>query len=59
MAKILIADDHPKNREYLVNLLRHCGHDLLEADDGVAALARVRDGVWGAGASTIGTSSSS
>src|SRR5439155_2202190 len=26
----------------LVNLLRHCGHDLFEAADGVEALARVR-----------------
>ena len=42
MAKILIADDHPKNREYLVDLLRHCGHDLIEAGDGVEALKRVR-----------------
>jgi len=42
MAKILIADDHPRNREYLVNLLRHCGHNLLEAGDGAEALARVR-----------------
>jgi two-component system cell cycle sensor histidine kinase/response regulator CckA len=42
MAKILIADDHPRNREYLVDLLRHCGHDLLEAGDGVEALKRVR-----------------
>jgi signal transduction histidine kinase len=42
MAKILVADDHPKNREYLVDLLRHCGHDLLEAGDGAEALVRVR-----------------
>ena len=42
MAKILIADDHPQNREYLVDLLRHCGHDLLEADDGAEALERVQ-----------------
>jgi signal transduction histidine kinase/DNA-binding response OmpR family regulator len=41
MAKILIADDHAQNREYLVDLLRHCGHDLLEAGDGVEALERV------------------
>jgi CheY-like chemotaxis protein len=42
MAKILIADDQPNNREYLVNLLRHCGHDLLEAGDGFEALTRVQ-----------------
>src|SRR5262249_148787 len=42
MAKILIADDHPRNREYLVDLLRHCGHELSEAEDGAAALSRVR-----------------
>ena len=42
MAKILIADDHPENREYLVDLLGHCGHELLEAGDGVEALKRVR-----------------
>lgn len=42
MAKILIADDNPRNRGYLVNLLRHCGHDLLEAADGGEALALVQ-----------------
>jgi CheY-like chemotaxis protein/uncharacterized protein (DUF1778 family) len=42
MAKILNAEDQPDNREYLVNLFRHCGHDLLEAGDGVEALTRVR-----------------
>jgi CheY-like chemotaxis protein len=42
MAKILIADDQASNREYLVDLLGHCGHQVLEAVDGVDALARVK-----------------
>jgi signal transduction histidine kinase len=42
VAKILITDDHPRNRAYLVDLLRHCGHVLLEAGDGADALERVR-----------------
>jgi signal transduction histidine kinase/CheY-like chemotaxis protein len=39
MAKILIVDDYPTNREFLVSLLSHLHHQLLEAADGEEALA--------------------
>jgi CheY-like chemotaxis protein len=38
MAKILIVDDRPINRQYLVSLLGPFGHQLLEAEDGAEAL---------------------
>ncbi|MDP3814765.1 EAL domain-containing protein [Pseudomonas sp.] len=42
MATILVVDDRPLNREYLVTLLGYYGHVLLEAADGAEALAVVR-----------------
>ena len=42
MATILILDDRPANREFLVTLLGYAGYSLLEADDAEAALASVR-----------------
>ena len=42
MATILIVDDHPTNREFLVTLLGYHKQRLLEASDGVEALAAVR-----------------
>jgi PAS domain S-box-containing protein len=39
MAKILIVDDHPTNRELLVTLLGYKGHVLFEAADGEQGLA--------------------
>ena len=42
MAKILIVDDVPANRDYLVTLLGYGGHTLLEADDGAQGLAQTR-----------------
>src|SRR4026209_552236 len=42
MAMILIVDDLPANREFLVVLLRHQGHRLLEAADGSEGLAVVQ-----------------
>src|ERR1700730_9748333 len=39
MATILIVDDLPANRKFLVVLLRHHGHRLLEAADGREGLA--------------------
>jgi signal transduction histidine kinase len=39
---ILIVDDRPTNRRVLVAILAHCGHRLLEADSGAAALKIVR-----------------
>ena len=38
MAKILVADDRALNRDYIVTLLGHFGHRLLEAQDGLEAL---------------------
>jgi PAS domain S-box-containing protein len=42
MAIILIVDDRPANREYLVTLLGYGGHRLLEAADGAEGLALAR-----------------
>jgi CheY-like chemotaxis protein len=42
VSTILIADDRQANREYLVTLLGHGGHRLLEAGDGAEALACAR-----------------
>ena len=42
MAKILIVDDRPTNREYLRTLLGYGGHQLFEACDGSVALDLVR-----------------
>jgi PAS domain S-box-containing protein len=39
VATILIVDDRPVNREFLVTLLGHRGHRLLQAADGAEALA--------------------
>jgi PAS domain S-box-containing protein/putative nucleotidyltransferase with HDIG domain len=38
MAKILIVDDHPTNRELLVTLLGYKSHELFEAMDGEQGL---------------------
>ncbi len=42
MAKILVVDDRPANREFLTTLLGYGGHHLLEAGDGAEALTEVR-----------------
>lgn len=42
MSKILVVDDTVANRELVVSLLRHRGHEALEAGDGVEALRLVR-----------------
>jgi PAS domain S-box-containing protein len=42
MATILIVDDVSANRKFLVALLRHHGHRMLEAADGSEGLAAVR-----------------
>lgn len=42
MATILIVDDRPTNRDFLVTLLGYAGHRLLEAGDGKEALGLVR-----------------
>src|SRR5580765_8166264 len=38
MATILIVDDRPTNRQFLLTLLGYTGHRLLEAGDGAQAL---------------------
>jgi signal transduction histidine kinase len=38
MAKILVVDDRPINRGFLVSLLGHFGHRMIEASDGEEAL---------------------
>ena len=42
MATILIVDDRPANREFLMTLLGYGGHRLLQAADGAEALATAR-----------------
>src|SRR4029077_15806539 len=42
MATILVVDDRPVNREYLVTLLGYSGHRLHEAAGGAEALALTR-----------------
>ncbi len=42
MAKVLIVDDRPLNREFLVTLLGYGDHRLLEAADGAEALEIIR-----------------
>src|ERR1700756_180286 len=39
MAKILVVDDRPTNREFLTTLLGYGGHHFFEAGDGAEALA--------------------
>lgn len=42
LSKILIVDDHPSNREWLVSLCTHLGYLPLQAADGAQALALAR-----------------
>jgi diguanylate cyclase (GGDEF)-like protein len=42
MAKILVVDDSPVNRELIAAVLRRAHHQVLEAADGAEALKRVR-----------------
>ncbi|NMG76891.1 EAL domain-containing protein [Aromatoleum diolicum] len=42
MANIAVVDDVPTNRELLATVLKALGHRVIEAADGVAALALVR-----------------
>src|SRR5438067_12413373 len=44
MATILVVDDRPTSREYLLMLLTHFGHRVLEASDGIEALEVARAG---------------
>ncbi|NRF71098.1 EAL domain-containing protein [Aquincola sp. S2] len=42
MSTILVVDDRPTNRQFLLTLLGYARHRLLEAADGAQALAAVR-----------------
>jgi PAS domain S-box-containing protein len=42
--RILVVDDHPQNREVLIQLLRAVGHEPVAAANGVEALERLREG---------------
>jgi len=42
MATILVVDDLSANRKFLVTLLRHHGHRVVEANDGREGLAAVQ-----------------
>jgi PAS domain S-box-containing protein len=42
MAAILVVDDRPTNRQFLVTLLGYAGHRLIEAADGAEALELAR-----------------
>jgi diguanylate cyclase (GGDEF)-like protein/PAS domain S-box-containing protein len=42
MSTILVVDDRPTNREYLLTLLGFTSHHLLEAQDGAQALELIR-----------------
>jgi PAS domain S-box-containing protein len=42
MATILVVDDRAVNRQFLVTLLTYAGHVVVEASDGVEALAKMR-----------------
>jgi CheY-like chemotaxis protein len=43
MATLLVVDDRPTNRNFLVTLLGYRGHRLPEAADGAETLEQVRD----------------
>jgi DNA-binding response OmpR family regulator len=42
---VLVVDDNPTNRYVLGTYLRRAGHEVLEAEDGGAALALLREGL--------------
>ena len=42
--RILVADDEPGQRELLAGFLRHQGHEVLEAADGIEAVDLLRQG---------------
>ena len=42
-ARVLIVDDDANTRLLVTTLLRHAGHDPVEAADGIEGLARARE----------------
>ncbi len=45
MALILVVEDDEANQELLMRFLRRCGHQVLLAADGIAAVARASEHV--------------
>lgn len=43
MSKILVVDDEPDPRFILRRIFQRAGHDVVDANDGAAALGAVRD----------------
>jgi two-component system, sensor histidine kinase len=41
--RVLVVDDNEVNRSYTGAVLEHLGHEMLQAEDGAAAVAMVRD----------------
>ena len=39
MARVLVADDEPDIRRIIGIFLRRVGHEIVEADDGMSAIA--------------------
>jgi signal transduction histidine kinase len=42
VAKVLVLDDRPEDRELMIVLLEYAGHDVIEASEGEAALELAR-----------------
>lgn len=42
MAMILVVDDHPENRDLMTTILGYQGYQVLEANDGLAALSLIQ-----------------
>ncbi|MCK5146767.1 response regulator [bacterium] len=43
MARILVVDDEAEIRKFLSRIMKHMGHDVLEAPDGQVALTIFQD----------------
>lgn len=43
MARVLVVDDKPSNRELLRTALEHDGHEVFEAGDGASALESMKE----------------
>ncbi|HAH14742.1 MAG TPA: response regulator [Chloroflexi bacterium] len=43
MARVLVADDEPEIRRIIGIFLRRVGHEIVEADDGMSAMALMEE----------------
>jgi CheY-like chemotaxis protein len=41
--RVLVADDNPDQRALYVDILTHAGYEVIQARDGVEAIARARE----------------